>query len=255
MTKRRRIILQALLLAPGLLMTQLVEVRFRYLAIFILCLVSYFFTAWSLREDLKKISWSINLPLPALYTGAMALFYFLLPEVWLSRITILFFYAIGLYAVLLVENIYTISASRTIQLVRAAQAVGFLMTLVTGFLFYDAIFSFRLAAFINAPMVGLISFWLILPALWSVDLQEGIEHKIIYYSLILAWVMTQASFLISFWPLSISAVSLFLVAALYVLLGVVQNHFSGRLFEKTLKEYLRVGVVVLIIIFFLARWG
>ncbi len=236
-------------------MTQLVEIRFRYLAIFILCLISYFFTAWSLRKDLKKISWWVNLPLPALYTGAMALFYFLLPEVWLSRIVILFLYAVGMYAVLLVENIYTISASRTIQLVWAAQAVGFLMTLVTGFLFYDTIFSFRLAAWFNAVMVGLISFWLLLPALWSVELKEIIEPKIVHYSLVAAWLLCQASFFISFWPLSISAVSLFLVAILYVLLGIVQNHFSGKLFEKTLREYLRVGVVVLIIIFFLAHWG
>lgn len=255
MTKRRRIILQALILAPGLLMTQLVEVQLRYLAILILCLTSYFFTAWSLREDLKKISWWINLPLPALYTGAMALFYFLLPEVWLSRIVVLFFYAVGMYAVLLVENIYNISASRTIQLLRAAQAVGFLMTLITGFLFYDTIFSFHLAAWFNAPMIGFVSFWLLLPALWSVELKETIEPRVIHYSLILAGLLWQTSFIISFWPLSMSAVSLFLVAALYVILGIVQNHFSGRLFEKTIREYLRVGLVVLIIIFFLAHWG
>lgn len=255
MTKRRRLILEAFVLTPGLLATQFVEVRYRYGAILFLALLTYFLTAYSLREDLKKISWLMNLPLPALYTAAVALFYFLLPEVLLSRLLILVFFGIGMYAILLIENIFTIAAARTIQLVRAAQAVGFLMTLVTSFLFYDTIFSFKFSALLNALFVFAISFFLILPCLWMVNLSETVEKKIIQYSLVLAWFMAQLTFFISFWPLTIAAVSLFLVAAFYVILGIVQNYLSGRLFKNTLNEYLRVGIVVLIITFFLAKWG
>ncbi len=255
MTKRRKIILQALILTPGLLATQFVEIRFRLGAIFLLGLITYFFTAWSLKEDLKKVSWLVNLPLPALYTIGMALFYFLLPEVLLSRIIVLVLYGIGMYATLLIENIFTISASRTIQLIRAAQAVGFLIVLVTSFLFYNTIFSFKMNALFSAGLVLTISFFLSFPALWSVKLSEQIEKEVFYYSLGLAWVIANLSFFIGFWPLSINAISLFLVTCLYVFLGIVQNYLSARLFTKTLKEYLRVGIIVLIIIFFLAQWG
>jgi len=255
MTKRRKLILEAFVLTPGLLATQFVEVRYRYGAILFLTLLTYFLTAFFLREDLKKISWLMNLSLPALYTAAVALFYFLLPEVFLSRLLILVFFGIGMYAILLIENIFTIAAARTIQLVRAAQAVGFLMTLVTSFLFYDTIFSFKLSALTNAFLVFVISFFMILPSLWTVNLSETIEKKIVQYSLALAWFMAQLAFFISFWPLTITAVSLFLVAVCYVILGIVQNYLSGRLFKNTLNEYLRVGIGVLIITYFLAKWG
>lgn len=255
MTKRRLFVIESILLSLGLLATQFVEVQYRYWAILLLGLISYFSSAFTLREDLKKIGWLTNLLLPALYTVAVALFYFLLPEVILSRILILVFFAIGMYAILLIENIFSVSAYRTIQLLRAAQAVGFLMTLITAFLFYDTIFSFRFSAVINAFLVILISFLLIFPSLWSVSLNEAIEKKTIQYSLVISGLISQLALFISCWPLTITAVSLFLVTACYVFLGLMQNQLAGRLFAKTIGEYLRVGIIVLIITFLLARWG
>ena len=255
MTKRRKFIIQSVFLSICLFATQFVEIRYRYLAIFCLGLLAYFFTAFSLKEDLKKIGWLMNLPLPALYTVAVALFYFLLPEIFLTRIFILVFFGIGMYAILLIENIFSVAAARTIQLLRAAQAVGFLMTLVTAFLFYDAIFSFKFSALINALLIFLISFFLLFPSLWSVILNEKIDKITIQYALILSLLISQFALFISFWPLTITAVSLFLVTACYVFLGIVQNHLAGRLFNNTLREYLRVAIIILIITFFLASWG
>jgi len=255
MSKRQRFIIQSAILALGLLGTQFVEIRYRYWVIGILSLLTYFFTAFSIREDFKKVSWLTSLPLPALYIAGVALFYFLLPEVFLTRILILIFFGIGMYAILLIENIFSIAALRTIQLLRAAHAVGFLMTLVTAFLFYDTIFSFKLTALTNSLLVFPVSFLLILSFLWSVSLSETVEKRIIQYSLTLALVVSQLAFFISFWPLKITAISLFLVTACYVLLGVAQNYLTGRLFKNTLGEYLRVGAIVLIITFFLAQWG
>jgi len=254
-TKRRKLIIESIFLSIGLLATQFVEIRYRYGAIFCLGLLAYFFTFFSLKEDLKKIGWLMNLPLPALYTIAVALFYFLLPEGTMTRIFILVFFGVGMYAILLIENIFSVAAARTIQLLRAAQAVGFLITLVTAFLFYDTIFSFKLSAILNSFLVFLISFILILPSLWSVALNEKIEKRTIQYSLGLSWSISQLALFISFWPLTIIIVSLFLVTSCYVFLGIVQNHLAGRLFKNTLGEYLRVAVVVLIITFFLAKWG
>lgn len=254
MTKRRRIILEALVLTPGLLLTQLVDPYYRYFAIFALGLVTYFFSAFCLREDLKKIGWLMALPLPALYAIAVSLFYFLLPELFITRLVILILFGFGMYAVLLIENIFSIASERTIQLLHAAQAVGFLMTLIIAFLFYDTIFSFRLPALVNSVLVFIISLILILQSLWTVVLTETVEKRLIFYSLGISWLVAQLAFVISFWPLAIVAVSLFLVSTCYVLLGIVQNYLTGRLFKNTLMEYLRVGVIVLIIIYFLAQW-
>ena len=67
-------------------------------------------------------------PSDAFY-GAVAFFYFLLPVRWLTRIPVVVLYAVGIYALLLTENIYNVAADRTIALLRAAHSVGYLLTL------------------------------------------------------------------------------------------------------------------------------
>jgi len=254
-SKRLKFILVSLGLTLGLLAIQMINVDWRYWAILALALLTYGWASFSLIEDLKAAEWLTLMILPVSYTISVALFYFLLPEKLLTRIIILTLFGVGIYALLLTENIFSIAAIRTIQLLRAAHAVYFLITLVTGFFLFDTMFSFRLMPWFNGLLAWLISLPLILSALWSINLEKGISKKIFHYSLILSFLIGQIGFLISFWPLSVTAASLFLVTVMYVGLGLFQHHFSGRLFKKTISEYVWVGMIVLVITFLTARWG
>jgi len=160
-----------------------------------------------------------------------------------------------MYALLLTENIFSVAAIRTIQLFRAAQAVGFLLTLVTAFFLYDTILSFRLSFWTNALLVFIISFPLILQALWSVKLEDYISPKVWLFSFVLSLVLAEVACAISFWPVNIASGSLFLVTMMYIILGLSQQHFARRLFPRTVQEYLGVGIAVLVIILLTAHWG
>jgi len=177
-----------------------------------------------------------------------------LPVRILSRVAILSIFGIGMYALLLTENIFSVAAIRTIQLLRAAHAVGFLLTLLVAFFFWDTLFSFRLAPWWNALGVGITSLPLVLQGLWSVNLEEKISREVINNSLGLSWGLMSLALMISFWPVTITIASLFLVTALYVGLGLVQNRMSGRLFKKTITEYLWVSGLVVGLTFLLSRW-
>jgi len=133
LTKRQEFVLVSLLLAIGLLLTQLLP-EYRYPMTIILALGAYVGSALVLRADLRGIKFFTLLILPALYTAAVTLFYFLLPLRWITRIPIVALYILGMYALLLTENIYNVAANRTIALLRAAHTIGFLITLVTYFL-------------------------------------------------------------------------------------------------------------------------
>jgi len=242
------------LLCLGIFGIQLVDVEARYQAIGVLAGLAYGLTAWSLFEDLKGIEWFTCLVLPVLYPVAVALFYFLLPERILSRIIIISIFGVGMYALLLTENIFNVARIRTIQLLRAAHAVGFLLTMVVGFFLWDTIFSFKLIGWWNALLVMITSLPLVLQALWSVNLEEKISKEIWFNTIGITFVLTSLSLIISFWPVTIIVGSLFLVTALYVSLGLVQNKLSGRLFQKTINEYLWVGAAVLLTILVLSRW-
>lgn len=255
LSKRQKLAMVALVLTIGILGVQSIEVEARYQAIGLLAGVAYGLSAWALFEDLKGVEWLTVLILPVMYPVAVALFYFLLPVRILTRVTILGLFGVGMYALLLTENIFNVAAIRTIQLLRAAHAVGFLLTLMVAFLMWDTIFSFRLSPWLNGLLVFITGLPLVLQALWSVNLEEEITRRVWTNSLGLSWGLAGLGLMISFWPVTIAVASLFLVSGLYVGLGLVQHSLSGRLFRKTVEEYLWVGAAVWVITFLLASWG
>lgn len=255
MTKRKKFVAVAIILSIGLLAVQLVKLEIRYQAIAVLSILAYLFSAWALYKDLSGIEWLTVLILPVLYTVSSGLFYFLLPERWFSRFVVAGLHGFGVYALLLTENIYSVAAYRTIQLLRAAQTVGFLLTLTTAFFLFDTTFSLRLQFWLNFFLVFLAVFLLVLQSLWSVKLEEKIDKRVFLYTFFISLILAEIALFLSFWPVTVATGSLFLTTSLYVLLGISSEHFKERLFRKTINEYLWVGVVVFLVTFFITTWG
>lgn len=256
MSKRQRLVLTSFLLATGfLVITNLNELVTRYLGIVCLSFLALGLTLWALKEGLHGIEWLMIPVLPFLYTFGASLFYFLLPanSATLWGVTLVF--GFGMYILLLTENIFSVAAVRTIPLVRSASSVAFLFTLVTGFFLLDIIFSFRLPFWLNCFWVFMVSFLLFLQNLWSVELAETLERKVVVFSLIPALILGQLVLAVSFWPVSVALASLFLTTAVYVMLGLIQAKLTDRLFKKTVQEYLVVGLGVLITLFLTTNWG
>ena len=255
MRKRQKFVLTAVVLTGAVAAIQLTPLEWRYGLIVFLTCVAWIMSGWSLKEGLSGVEW-VTVPLPlVLYTAGIGFFFILLPAHWLWRTLVLLLFGVGQYALLLTANIFSVAAIRTIALFRAASAVGFVMTLVTGFLLYDTILSFRLPFWANGVGVAAISFLLLLSALWSVELPEQLSAKIYSYSAGLAGVVGILALAIAFWPVSLAVASLFLTTALYVCLGLAQHHFSDRLFTRTIWEYVTVGMVVLVTMLATAGWG
>jgi len=254
-TKRQKFIITAGLLSAGLLAIQTLDVSWRYQAIGVLTVLAYLLAAWSLSEGLTGIEWFTVLILPTLFTLGVGLFYFLIPTTWWTRLPIVGLYGFGIYVLLLTENIFSVAVIRTIQLLRSAQAVGFLLTIITAFFLYDTILSFRLDPWFNFLLTGLVSLPLLVQGLWYINLEERLTRRIWFYSLAGCLVLGEISLAFSFWPVTVAIGSLALTTAMYIVLGLVQHQLSERLFRRTINEYLGVGIVVLIIIFWTTHWG
>lgn len=254
MRKRQKFVLTAVVLAAGVWGIQLAALEWRYWLIGLMVGVTWVLASWSLREGLMGVEWLTIPLLPTLFSAGVGLFYILLPPHWLAKLLIVALFGVGQYALLLTANIFSVAAIRTIALFRAASAVGFVMTLLTGFLLYDTILSFRFGFWIIVPLVVLISFLLLLPGLWSVELEERVSKKIISYSGWLSLMQGLLAVAISFWPVSLTVASLFMTAGMYVYLGIVQHHFASKLFKQTVWEYVTVGIVVLATTLLSALW-
>ncbi len=254
-SKRKKFFLVSVLLAWGFLVVLFTPFYYRYLSIAILAILSYPLSAWSLYEDLDGVEWILNLILPVLYLPALALFSFLLPgSIWL-RALIFLVALLGQYGVLLSVNIFSVAVIRTIQLLRAAQAIGFLFTILIAFFLFNTLFSFKPVSYLAALIAGLISFPLALQSLWAVRLDKKILKKLVFLSFCISFLLFELSMMISLWPVNILIASLFLVACLYIFLSLMQYRLNERLFAKTVFEYIRLAVLIFIVTFLAAHWG
>ncbi|MBI4057808.1 hypothetical protein HY405_00615 [Candidatus Microgenomates bacterium] len=255
MTKRKKFILTAGILSAMFFLIQVSNILFRYEAIIVVILVSLVLSFWALRDTLARNTTLLTLILPVAFTAGIGFFYFLLPGTLFARIPVVVLYGLGMYALLLTANIYNVAAIRTIALLRAAHAVGFLLTLVTSFFLFDTLWSFRGFPWINGPGSALLSFPLILQSLWSVELDERIKRTILETAIVISVVIGEIGFILSLWPITVVVTSLFLTSMLYILIGLSHALIAGRLFTKTVKEYLFVGLVVFLAVLISAKWG
>ena len=254
LSKRKEFVLITAVLTTGLFATQLISGEYRYWGLLVLTLLSCILSAIALRENLTRYKWLMLIILPTLFTAAVGLFYFLLPVRWLTRLPIGILYAVGIYAILLVENIYSVAVNRTIQLLRVAHAVGFLISLVTGFLLLNTMFSLRFASYYNMLIVFVISFPIILQSLWSIQLEDRIIRVVFIYTLGISWILAQLGFVISFWPLKPIIISIFMTTVTYALLGISHQYLMKRLYRKNIVEYVQVVAIVTIMILLTTRY-
>lgn len=247
-SKRKEYVVITLLLTSGLVFLQTAAVELRFWFLLALILLTYIFSLIGLRENMKGIRWILLPLLPTLFTAAVGLFYFLLPVRWLTRIPVAVLYAICMYAIMLVENIYNVAINRSIQLLRVAHAVGFLATLTTLFLLLNTVFSLRFNFYINFLLVLLVSFPLVLQSLWSIVLTPRVGKDLILFTVFFTLLLAQIGLCISFWPVKPIMASLFLTTSAYTLLGIGQHHFAKRLFSQNILEFTRVFIIVFILI-------
>jgi hypothetical protein len=254
MRRREKFIISSVLLAFGILMLQYVPLQFRLVAISVFFVFSYLVSVWSLYDDLYGVEWLTIVPFPAIYGMSVSLFYFLLPNNWLSRVFIMSLFGVGMYALYLTSNIYSVAKSRTIQLLRAAHTIGLLFTLLTSTLISNFIFSLHLGFWFIGPIIFAAHLPLFLMSLWAIELQPKIEKRIWLASIIFALLVAEFAVVTTFFPISVWNASLLVTSLCYVLLGILHNHLQQRLFRNTIFEYLSFAGLVFFSFFLLLKW-
>jgi hypothetical protein len=163
-------------------------------------------------------------------------------------------YALAMYGILLIENIFSVASIRTIQLFRAARSVNFILTLVASLFFYTVALSLKIPFWWIAPIVFGVSLILSYPSFWSVDLKGDLLHDAGRYSLAVSWVTASASMVLAFWPVKAFMGGLMLTAILYSLLGILEQRLSSRVYLESLLEYGVTLIIIFIIGFYTTSW-
>lgn len=255
MSKRTRFVITSVILSLGFVGISFLNDQNRFWAIGILGLLTVAFFLWSLFENLGKNMTLLTIVLPVMFTLGVGFFWFLLPANIYARIPIIIFYGVGMYILCLTANIYSVAYVKTIALLRAARGVGFVLTLLTSFLIFDAVLSARTEIYYLIPVTFILSFPLYLQGFWSMVLEKKYSRELMILSATSSLITTELSAVLYFWPVSIVVGSLFLTASFYMLLGLGQAKLEGRLFTSTIREHLVVGILIFISMVISTHWG
>lgn len=255
MSKRKRFLITSAILSLGFFAILVYAGNFRFLAIGFLGFLTLVLFTWSLWEGLGWNMTLSSLILPSIFTLGVGIFWFLLPSSVFARLPILIFYGVGIYILCLTMNIYTVSAMRTIALLRAARGVGFVLSLVTSFLVFDTILSLKISLLPVSLSIFLICVPLYLQGFWSVTLEKNFSKDILIDSLVASLITGEVASVLYLWPVSVVVGSLFLTVVVYIILGLGQAKIEDRFFPSVVREYLVVGALVFIGMLFATHWG
>ncbi len=253
-TKRQIFVGVTIILTAVLLLTQTVSLELRYEFVVLLSVLTYVLAAYALREDLSGVEWFTLLVPISLFSSSIAVFYFLLPVRWLTRIPVALLYGVGMYALLLTNNIYNVAAIRTIALLRAGRSVGFILNLVSFYLLTLAVLSQRWNPFSTACTIGVLGYVLTIPALWSMELGPTVSRRVRRLSMVIATILTQAVWALSFLPILVPMASLLYTAIYYSMVGIAQEYLDEKLYKKIVTEFVAVTLIVLIMVLLTMSW-
>lgn len=254
-TKRQRFILMAFFLAVVLILTQTVGEGLRYQLVGLLAVSTLFLSIFALWGELSGIKYFLLLLLPIYFVSGSSLFYFLLPVRWLTRLPFALAFGISVYLLMLTANIFNVAAIRTIALLRAANAVGLLFSLVSTFFLANVLFSLHFPFYVVVLGTILITMPLYLAGLWSYELEDFISRRVGLYTGIFTMISAQIALILAFWPIAPINGALVIATVMYVLLGLSQFDFADKLKRRQVYEHLGVALVVFIAVLLTTKWG
>jgi hypothetical protein len=170
------------------------------------------------------------------------------------RFIFVLLYVLGMYAVLLTENIFSVASIRTIQLFRAARSVSFILALIVSLFFFAVAFSLKLPFYLIGLIVGLVSLFLSFESLWSVDLKTEHLKDVYRLSLTIGWLMALFGTAVSFWPIGPFMGGLLLTSCFYGLLGVLEQRLVNKMMAVNYVEFVVFTTIIVLIAFFTTSW-
>lgn len=255
LSKRQKFVLGVGILSLGMFVSEYLSgINLIILALFLSFLTTIILYL-SLREDINYTFYYPILVLPFFFTLSFSLFYQLIPERFLTRAILTSLYAFGLYSLFLTENIFAVSAIRTITLLRSARIVAFVITIIAFFLLTNIIFSLRLPIYVSPMAIFMITFLLNFQSLWTYSLTQEFVSDTIFLSALISVALTELSLILNMWPINASIYSIFLTGIFYSYSGLTHAWIEKRLFRGILWEYVWVGFLSVIILIFFSRWG
>ena len=253
-SKRQKFVVGVVVLSLSLFLIEHFMGKSGLIQVVLISALSNVFLFWALNKDLREnFSYQIFI-LPFFYTIALGLFYLLVPQRLLIKITLTGVYALGIYSIFLSQNIFTISSIRTIALLSSARTVSFIATLFSYFFLMNVIFALHINLFVTLILIAISTFMLVIHSIWTYALEKKLK-EMVPWGMMLTICLSEVSLLLWFWPSTPTIISLFLTGVFYIVTGLSHLWFEKRLFKGVILEYIWVAFVVFTVLVIFTSWA
>ncbi len=252
--RRFRFVISSVLLTFLILLTTFFEFQMVWIFVPVLLVSVYILTYFSILEGISKNEMLLLFIVPVFFTIAAYLFYFLFPVRWLTRLPLILFYGMSIYAILLTSNIFNVGVEKNIQLYRAAFSVNYFFHTLLVFIVTEVLLSFRLPFIANAGIIFIIIYGLAVQLLWSVQPTKTLHKTVLFHAMILTFLIAQFVILFSFVPLRSTILALIVTASYYSLGGLFYHYLDNKLFKTTIREYVIVSIFVMVVVLLTIPW-
>lgn len=255
LSKRQRFVLATFLLTGTFVAVEFFTGTRFIIGALVVSFLTIIFLYLILRRDIKGTFHYPIFILPFLYSFSFIFFYTLVPARLIARFVLTLVYAFGLYSLFLTENIFAVSTIRTINLLRSARIVSFVISIFILFFLINFIFSLHLPVFLSPLLVFVVSFTMNFQSLWTYTLEKNYISEILLYSFLTSFMLAELATILIMWPVNASIYSIFLTGIFYTYSGLSHAWVEKRLFKGILWEYVWVGFLSILVLFVFAKWG
>lgn len=254
-SKREKLIFTSLLLTTTTLVGGFVTSSEWYALFALTGFTCAALVVFSFKEDIAGLRYVLIPLFPVLFTLASQVILRIIPMHVGFTFFFAFLYGILMYLILLISNIFNISAVRTIPLIRAAHAASFFLNLVTTFFLLFFLATLKTNPFFLFAGAFLLTLPLTVYLFWSFELAATLTRHVKMQALIVSFIVAQIAFVLGFWPISPLQYALFLTTVVYLCVGLLHQETVNLLRKRIFLEYAIVLSFALLILYITAKWG
>ena len=221
----------------------------------VLLVSSYLIIYIAILKNITGFEWFTLFVVPIIFTLVLYVFYIFNFQVrHITRIPFLIIYSIGIYALLLVSNIFNVGVEKNIQLYRAAFSINFLFQTLILYFFITIILKFNFIFIINSFVILLLVFLMAIQLLWTVQLKDSISKTNFLFSVLISIFASEIATAICFLPIKSEVFALVVSGSYYGFAGLFHHYADQRLFKQTIQEFSIVFIFVLLFILLTMKW-
>ena len=234
----------------GIAMFLAVAVPFQaiWISVPIILILCYGLVWFAIFENIDRVEWIMLFALPIMWTLEWYIFFYMIPVRWLTRIVFSAVFAIFLYVLISVENIYNVGVEKNIQLQKVALTVSTIFLICLVYIAFQVIASFEFNVLISSLLVALVAWLIAIKYFWTTNPKLSVSRGEMLVALLTAVICGLFNIVFALFPFFSETTRPVLLAGLfYVVTSMISDAPDEIIFAQRSREMILIASALVVV--------